>query len=194
MVERAAGAVALLDAGCRILHLNRAMRAFVDRRDGLMVAAGRLAAAEAPARARFEALIAQAASADPARRSGAVTALGGPNRRRPLSVTIAPFRSERHAVHGRGPSVIVCVTDLDAAVSVADERLKALFDLSPAELRVAHALFEGLSPREAAESLGVSFFTVRGHLARIREKTDTRGQTDLARLMMRLAEPERGRE
>ena len=194
MIEGAAGAVALLEADGRVLHLNRAMKVLVDGRDGLVVASGRLSAADPRARTSFAALVARAASEDEARRSGAVMALGGPNRRRPLSVSVAPFRSGRHLLHGRGPRVIVCAIDLDASVSVADERLKALFDLSPAELRVARALFEGLSPRQAAESLSLSFFTVRGHLARIREKTDTRGQTELARLMMRIAEPERRRE
>ena len=67
----------------------------------------------------------------------------------------------------------------------AKARLRDLFGLSPAEPRVALALFEGLDTREAAEQLGVSFHTVRGYLTRIFAKTQTSSQVDLARLMMR---------
>ena len=81
--------------------------------------------------------------------------------------------------------MVVCITDLEAGVNLPEQRLRDLFGLSPAETRVALALFEGLDPRHAAERLGVSFYTVRGHLVRIFDKTGTHGQADLARLMMR---------
>ena len=46
------------------------------------------------------------------------------------------------------------------------------------------AVFEGLTSKEAAENLGLSFHTVRVQLARIFEKTNTNRQAELVRLMM----------
>ena len=112
-------------------------------------------------------------------------ALATPSRRRPLSVTVAPCRREGLDPFRSGHSVLVCVTDLEAGVSPPEQTLRNLFDLTPAETRVALALFEGLTPREAATSFGLSPHTVHVQLARVFEKTQTSRQSELARLMMR---------
>jgi DNA-binding CsgD family transcriptional regulator len=104
----------------------------------------------------------------------------------PDSVTVAPARAERIDFFSRGPSVIVHITDLEAGVSLPEHRLRELFGLTPAEARVTVALFEGQTAQEAAESLGISFHTVRVHLGRIFEKTGAHRQTDLVRLIMRV--------
>lgn len=108
---------------------------------------------------------------------------------RPLSVTVSPLRSDELSDLMAGPAAVVCVTDLDAEMTLSDRRLRDLFGLTGAEAGVAKALFEGMSTREAAENLGVSFFTVRAHLRNICDKTGTRSQVDLARLLSRLGLP-----
>lgn len=85
--------------------------------------------------------------------------------------------------------MLVCVSDLEVRSRLSEQRLREIFDLSPAESRVAAALFEGATPREAAEQLGVSFYTVRGHLVRIFEKTGTGRQAELVRLLAAAAGP-----
>lgn len=60
-----------------------------------------------------------------------------------------------------------------------------MFGLTAAEARVALALFEGLTPREAAVRLSISPHTVHVHLAHIFEKTATNRQAELIRLLMR---------
>ncbi|MGI9169507.1 MAG: helix-turn-helix transcriptional regulator [Caulobacteraceae bacterium] len=67
--------------------------------------------------------------------------------------------------------------------------MKEILGLSPAETRVARALFEGMGPGQAAAALGLSIFTVRGDLARMFEKTQTAGQVEFVRLLNRLAGP-----
>ena len=54
-------------------------------------------------------------------------------------------------------------------------------------MRVALALADGESPKEAAERLGISFQTARNQLVRIYEKTATRGQAELVGLIWRVA-------
>jgi DNA-binding CsgD family transcriptional regulator len=63
--------------------------------------------------------------------------------------------------------------------------LRELFGLTPAESRLALALFEGASLAEAAEGLTISRFTAQNHLARIFEKTGANRQATLIKLMMR---------
>ena len=61
--------------------------------------------------------------------------------------------------------------------------LHALFGLTPAEARVASALAAGQDLEGIRAALGVGRETVRTHLRRIYEKTDTRRQAELVRLL-----------
>ncbi|MGH7750111.1 MAG: response regulator transcription factor, partial [Candidatus Dormibacteria bacterium] len=61
--------------------------------------------------------------------------------------------------------------------------------LTPAESRVAIALFEGLTKAQIARKLDLSFFTVRGHLARVFDKTRVHRQAELVALISRLGTP-----
>lgn len=59
----------------------------------------------------------------------------------------------------------------------------ALFDLTPAEARIARGIARGLSPAELARELEVTQETVRSHLKRVFSKTATNRQNELARLV-----------
>jgi DNA-binding CsgD family transcriptional regulator len=65
--------------------------------------------------------------------------------------------------------------------------ISALFDLTPAEARVARAIAEGLTPAEIAERYKVSRETVRSQLKRVLLKTSTKRQGELSLLISRLA-------
>ena len=57
------------------------------------------------------------------------------------------------------------------------------FDLTPAESAVALASLSGAARKDVAASLGLSESTVRTHLTRIYEKTGTRRQAQLVRML-----------
>ncbi|MGH7011970.1 MAG: helix-turn-helix transcriptional regulator, partial [Caulobacteraceae bacterium] len=80
------------------------------------------------------------------------------------------------------------ITDPLADAGISEQRLANVLGLTAAERRVATALFAGKTPKEIAASLGLSFFTIRGHLVRIYEKTGVSRQADLIRVMTRLAD------
>jgi DNA-binding CsgD family transcriptional regulator len=180
-------ALFIVDAGAHVLHANPAAERLLAGRDALGVASGRLSALAAEPTQRLHALVARAAAAG--ERRGGSMSLASPLRQLPLPVSVAPVRAEASIAVRQEPSVLVCVTDLEARTRLSVERLREIFDLSPAEARVAAALFEGDTPREAAERLGVSFFTVRGHLVRIFEKTGVSRQAELARLLAAAGDP-----
>jgi DNA-binding CsgD family transcriptional regulator len=168
-----------------VRFINRAGERLLRPGDTLGVLLGRLRAGSSEATARLHALIARAACPDRELRAGGsmgVTALG---RRQPLAVTVAPIRAHHASRFETGHSVIVCVTDLEAGVRLPGDRLRALFGLTPAETRLALAMFEGANLADAAEAFGVSLNTVRNQLARLFEKTGTTRQSELMSLMMR---------
>lgn len=63
--------------------------------------------------------------------------------------------------------------------------ISALFDLTPAEARVARAVAEGLTPSEIACRHNVSRETVRSQLKRVLLKTSTKRQSELSLLVSR---------
>lgn len=65
--------------------------------------------------------------------------------------------------------------------------IAALFDLTPAEARVARGIAQGLPPAEIARDLGQSYETVRSHLKRVFAKTSTKRQNELTLLISKLA-------
>lgn len=185
--ERSTHGVLLLDDTGRIHHANAAAERLLWEADGLCVVSGRLSASQTEAARQLRALIGQAARRPGSSRAGGSMALPTPTRALPLAVTVAPMRSERLLAGSAAPSVLVCVTDLEAGVSLPQQKLRDLFGLTPAEARVAQAIFEGLAPKDIADRFGVSQNTVNIQLARTFEKTGVNRQTDLVRLMMRAA-------
>lgn len=182
----------LLDGEGQVRHVNRTGEALVAQHDAIGLASGRLRAATPDATGRLQGLIAKAGAGAGGARVGGSMALASPSGRPPLSVMVSPVGAERLALFQAGPSVIVCVTDLEAGVRPPAEALRDLFGLTRAEARVALALLEGASPREAASRLGVSFYTVRGHLAQIFDKTGVKRQSEMVRLMLRTVGPQGG--
>ena len=89
-------------------------------------------------------------------------------------------RSTRRGEKGelRGRSSVVCNTD-----GPNPEGLRLAFRLSPGEARIATALAEGLVLREIAQRHGVTYETVRTQLRRLMDKTGSRRQADLVRLV-----------
>ena len=172
----------LHEDGC-ILHANLAAERLLSRGDALFATGGRLCATEAGAAGPLAALILQAGAGVAEQRSAGALALRAKGRRLPLNVTAAPLRLEQASVFAGGSAVLVCVTD-PAAEATADAKLAELFALTAAESRLALALQEGLTLREASLRHRVSINTARVQLSSIFAKTKTHRQADLVRLMM----------
>jgi len=78
---------------------------------------------------------------------------------------------------------MVFLTGTNTGPGAAPGVLEGLFDLTPAEARVARALLAGGSVDEIARTIGITPGTVRGQLKVVFRKTGTRGQVDLVRLL-----------
>ena len=183
-MDRAPDALFLLCADGRISHMNKAARALLATRGPLRDACGRLTASRPDEARRLERIVAAAVSPDDDKRAGGAMALSLPGRRRPLQLTSVPLRE------GAGSRAIVCVSDLETGAGPGEHVLRELFGLTPAEARVAVALFDGASLQEAAATFGVSRNTVHNQLAGVFEKTGAGRQSELVRLIARMAKPQ----
>lgn len=103
-------------------------------------------------------------------------------------VHVVPIRGAAHDVF-LGSIAIVIFTPVTAPAVPATQLLNGLFDLTPAEARVSAALCSGQSVSRIAATLGVGRETIRSHLRAVFDKTGTRRQSDLLRLLSGISIP-----
>ena len=82
------------------------------------------------------------------------------------------------------PVAIVFVGDPDRTTEMDPAQICQLYGLSRAEARVVALLASGYRLDLVAETLGVTYDTVRKHLKQVFSKTGTDRQAELVRLMV----------
>ncbi len=183
LLDQSALATFLLDENGRVCRVNPAGEKLIARSGSLTIRNGQLCAATSEATRRLNGLIAAARDASPEKRSGGFMAIPR-EQASPLSISVTPLR-RAYALPSLDPQsrVLVCASDPDAGAKTSDAQLRELFALTAAEARLVAQLLEGRDLRQAAKRLGVSFYTVRGHLARIFDKLGVNRQAELVRLV-----------
>jgi DNA-binding CsgD family transcriptional regulator len=101
---------------------------------------------------------------------------------RPLVLHVLPAEGQTRDLFGSA-SALLLVTRVEAPGPLPGTLLQALFDLTPAEARVAKALLAGDATDEIAQSLGVRRETVRNQVKSILRKTGMQRRGDLARFV-----------
>ncbi len=176
-----AQAVLIVDRQAQVVFANRAAAAQLVQMPGLRESPHGLQTPSPEATQRLHALIARAAGDGASVRTGGAMlierAMGG----LPLQLLAAPLGA-RHGV------AMLMVIDPLAARRGVEQRLIALYALTPAEARVACEVGNGGNPRDIAAALRIAPSTVRTHLHHVFAKTATRGQADLMRLAAQLAQ------
>jgi DNA-binding NarL/FixJ family response regulator len=176
--------VLILNEEGRVFLANHAAEEIVADADGILLEQGFLRTGTMADTARLTGAIRRATRASPGEPSLPVEGLSVPRRslRRPLSVVVAPVRP-RDARHGR-PSAVVFVSDPEKRTLSPNDLLSRLYGLSPAEARLAGELMQGYSLEASTAKLRITIHTGRSQLRRILEKTDTRRQGELIRLLL----------
>ena len=108
----------------------------------------------------------------------------------PLVLHVVRVRGVANDIFRRAVALVV-VTAVAMPKAPLREVLFGLFDLTPAEARVAAALVRGRSVESAAADIGVSIETVRTQLKSVMAKTGTNRQTELVLLLSGAQLPER---
>jgi DNA-binding CsgD family transcriptional regulator len=102
----------------------------------------------------------------------------------PLTVLVAPHQTRLGWIDIARPSAILFIADPETKAAVRWQWLREDFGLTRAEAAVAVEVLEADGLHAAAGGLGISLATARTHLAHVFDKTGTRRQAELIRLML----------
>ena len=175
--------VLFVDLNANVRFANRAAEKFFARRD-LRLNKGRLHAGSAAETATLHAVIAKCAETGIHRRSDFVS-LRREAGRSPLSLLIAPLPLEIPlSPIALRPMVVIFVNDPDAKNKPTVVQLREKFGMTPAEAGFAVEILKGDGIQAAADRLSISKATGRTHLSRIFDKTGTRRQAELVRVLL----------
>lgn len=129
-----------------------------------------------------EALGALAAGADDGVRSFAVRDdIGIPQQ----VAHVVPIRRAAHDIFGNCYALLLLIPVASDRIPSAT-LMKSLFDLTPAEARIASGIARGNTPEMLAVDGEVAISTVRSQIRRVFEKTGCSKQSDLSALMARI--------
>jgi DNA-binding CsgD family transcriptional regulator len=183
-LDRLDTGVVVVDEACRVRWASAMGETLLRRNPELGVVQGRLALRDPARQEALVVLVRAAIDTANGRPRNPGAALSAPRRdRTPLALEVAPLSPSAHAFGALEPLALVLIRDPEAPLAV--ERLRALFDLTPAEGAVAAALGRGRALPAIAADTGVGLATVRSHLKRILSKTGTRRQAEAAALFAR---------
>ena len=179
----------LVDAQARPVFVNRAGRVLLDARDGLRLEAGTLSAPNADDGRGLRALIASCALEGNIAPGGEVL-LRRQSGRLPLHALVTPIRQQTviaatPATIAQRPAAIVLVSDPETEIRSRIEALRERFGFTPAEAAFALEIVKGDGRQATADRLGITLGTARSHLSNIFDKTGTRRQAELVRLLFR---------
>lgn len=104
-----------------------------------------------------------------------------------LQLLVLPLPAHMQALnHWARPLALVVPHHPDQAHNIPPRLLQQLYGLTPAEARLALALYQGDTPAQAAQHLGISVGTVRIQLKAIFTKMAIHRQVDLVRMLAKL--------
>lgn len=165
-----------IDERCRIVDADAQAQRFLESSGSLRRGPyGRLTPSS-PAIDRQLTTIARECSADRKARPRAINLGRDPW----IDILVSPVRIDEMAGGGRAVAMIYLRGDRSSSAD-RHEQLVDLFDLTPAEARLAWSLSQGASIAEAAKLHGLTLETARYYSKKIYAKTGARGQVDLVR-------------
>ncbi len=180
----------VVDGRGKVLELNQAAERLLVQKDAAVrVRSGYLRTTRDEDVPKLERLVAQSCAPLDDKRSGAggmamiaFDDTGMLTSRQVVSVTPLPMAGSIEILPERCALILIRKVEATADVNLA-ELVRKLFGLSPSNARLAAILATGLSLRNAAEQLNLSYRTARSYLEEIFEKTGTRRQTELIALL-----------
>lgn len=181
----------LVDAFGRIVHTNLCGHAMVSEGNVLSARGGKLGAIDMEGnQALLDAFTAAGRGDGSMGRKGLAVALKARDASRYVA-NVLPLTSGARRRAGLLYSAVATVFVYQASLDLASppEAIAKEFKLTPRELQVLFAIVEVGGVPEVAEVLGVSAETVKTHLGRLFEKTRTRRQVDLVKLVAAFSNP-----
>lgn len=170
---------AVLTASGRVLASNPLLEAMGTT--FLPVAFGGLAIADEDANRLFQQTI-QSSRSEPESLVRSIPVVARQNLR-PMIVHILPLRRTALDIFSGADMLMVATEISPSSLVLSPTILSGLFDLTPAEAKLASALSQGQSLKAAAASSNITVKTSRTYLERIFAKTGTHQQSQLVALL-----------
>lgn len=104
---------------------------------------------------------------------------------RPVTLLVSPLHRSANRFSRRSVLILVDDPEQVADRSHAVDLMRRHYGFTRTEARLTEHLVDGLSLRDAADTMGVSITTVRTHLAHVFQKAEVRTQVELIRLMLK---------
>jgi len=191
VLDRNPAAIVLLDEAKRVVHANRRAEEFRPNGhgmpgDGIRLGTDGIRLARQRDDDALQCLIARALSgiASPEDGPGGVMRAPRPSGKRAYAILVAPVAGRYPALALLRPAVCVSIADPEAQKPLPAGRLRAAFGLTEAEAKLAALLASGEELRTVAARLEITYGTARARLAAIFQKTQTRRQGELIRLVL----------
>jgi DNA-binding CsgD family transcriptional regulator len=175
----------IVDSTGRIIHANASAHRLIAEANVLRATGGRISALDPQSNLSLHQVVAAAEAGDAAvGKQGIAMPLTGRNG--DCYVThVLPLTSgaRRKAGISYSATAAMFIRKADLDLPSPPEAVAAKYKLTPAEVRVLFAIVEIGGVPEVAPVLGISDQTVKTHLHRIYEKTGTKRQADLVKLI-----------
>ena len=188
IVDRMDSAVFVVDVDATVLLANSRCEGLLEEFEGLEVRGERIAAASrAEDRALREAISEAAAVPCSTGVEARILTISNPRGLHPLVLSIAPAGDGGQGVPGAiRPAAMLVARNPHPTYDLKRCAFASIFELTPAQARLAGAILTGHSLSDASRLLRVSENTVRSHLKQIYQKTHTHSQIELVHLHSRL--------
>lgn len=184
-------ALLMVDVELGIVKCNRRAETILTQGDGLCRGQGSLRCSSSSDTEALLRLVSNACSDavyKGQQRSGGATRITRPSGKEPFAVHVSPLGV---ATQDPGDShcALVLIFDPGRTATAPEEVIQVLLGLTPAESHVALGLFHGKGVKDLAGQTSVTENTMRTHIRRILDKTDTNRQSELVSLLARTLAP-----
>jgi len=181
-----AAAFLLLDTKGRLVHFNEEAEALLIEQDGFTFSRNQISIRCPASRDKFEKALAQEPLVLNLDHSAPLS-IAVPIKRKSGKRSYQAFVSRYHNKSNESLSraaFAIFIYDPEKVAILPQQHLASLYGLSPREAEMAYQLVSNDSLKESAESMFISPNTARVHLRHIFEKTETRSQSELMRLLL----------
>jgi DNA-binding CsgD family transcriptional regulator len=171
----------MLDGEEHVVYANRRAYDLCVVGDGIALVAGKLMLARTPDDERLQRLLTEVRSDA---RAGGAFRIARPSGKRAYVAVIARVAEPERPLPVPQSAICIAISDPEGHALLPSERLRAAFGLTDAEARLAALLCGGEDLRSAAREIGITYGTARARLAGIFEKTQTRRQGELIKILL----------
>jgi DNA-binding NarL/FixJ family response regulator len=170
--------VVVLDSAGKVRLVNKEAQRILDEHDGFGLSEGMLKGASAKQTNRLRECTELGLSGES---EDEIISFPRLSSKRPYLVLVP---GQRQKEGDESDTLVLLVIDTEQRTKVSGETLVRLYNLTPAETRVALMLIDGKRLDQIAEELDVAQTTIVFHLKNLFRKTETHRQADLVRVLL----------